>query len=216
MAASTQSEFDVYMSGALTGLDEATYAWATREVYDRVLETCQSIGLSCYCPHRSETTPTRGITHSKVWKIDYRNVVNTGAVVAYIGIPSLGVGAEIEMARSASVPVILVCDFERQEGISRLILGNPAATDCIIFRRPEDMEEELKRALYLIFSEKTLKEVAEEEDLSFVEYSRLRSTLEQEAGADKFRHPSFTPIGKEEWIEMKRRLEGSQRRLLDD
>ncbi len=217
MTMSNRSEADVYMSGPLTVVEEKIFAWLTKEVYDRVLGICESVGLSCYCPHRSKTTPTKGITHNKVWKIDYKRVVNSGAVVAYIGIPALGVGAEIEMARSASVPVILICDSERQEGLSRLILGNPAVKDCLIFDHPDDLEDELRRSLYSIFSEKNLQVVAEEEGWSLRDYNQLKSILAQEIAADKFRHQSFAPIVEEEWRDLKGQLgRRSQRGLFDD
>lgn len=132
MSKSTESKRDVYMSGALSDLTSEKFDWVTKEIYERVEKVCQSMGLTCYCPHKSPTTPTKGIPHSKVWKTDYERVVSSGAIVAYIGIPALGVGAEIEMARTANVPVILLCETSKQEKLSRLILGNPAIVDIVM------------------------------------------------------------------------------------
>src|SRR2546425_10744615 len=111
------------MSGALSDLTPNEYETLTTEIYDRVARTCEALGLTCYRPHRSSTTPTKGIPHSKVWKVDFERVSGAGLVVAYIGKPSLGAGAEIEMSRTAGVPVILLCEGDKQDGISRLIVG---------------------------------------------------------------------------------------------
>ena len=96
--AKTTNKWDVYMSGALSDLTPEEFNKVTKRVYERVEKVCLSMDITCYCPHKSSTTPTKGIPHSKVWRTDYEKVVSSGAVVAFLGIPALGVGAEIEMA----------------------------------------------------------------------------------------------------------------------
>lgn len=196
------------MSGALSTLTSDEYSYATREIYDRVARVSESIGLRCYLPHKSETGLARGMPHSKVYQIDHRRVVNSGAVVAYIGKASLGVGAEIEMAKNADVPVVLLFETESkvQESLSRLILGNPAVKHTIPFERPEDLEDPLKTALTLIFSERNLSTAASQENWSYTKYEdhhRLLTdlTVEMQKGS-KFKNMPGKPISVERWKEL--------------
>jgi len=195
-------EWDVYMSGALSDLSPEEYERVTAQIYDRVARVCQGMGLKCYCPHRSKTTPTKGLPHSKVWKIDYARVVNSGAVVAYIGIPALGVGAEIEMARTADVPVILLCEMNRQERISRLILGSPAVRDIVLFNDPSEFEEPLRTPLFYVFSRRNLVDAAYEEGWPLSRYQHLERILGETMAAERFRDLPSKPITKDQWKNM--------------
>ena len=171
------SEWDVYMSGALSALSPDEYLYVTTKVYEKVQSICQKIRLTCYLPHKSQTNPSRGMPHAKVWEIDYKRVVNSGAVVAYVGMPSCGVGAEIEMARTANVPVILLFETKKQEELSRLILGNPAIKYTIPFDKAEDIDNQLTDDLIMIFSEKNLDAEAFEKDWSFRKREALHKQL---------------------------------------
>ena len=196
-------QWDVYMSGALSALSNEDYSFVTTQIYERVENVCREMDLNCYLPHKSTTTPTKGMPHAKVWEIDYKRVVNSGAVVAYIGLPALGVGAEIEMARTAHVPVILLFETAKQEELSRLIIGNPAVKYTIPFSKPEDIEEQLQIALVLIFSEKNLDTMAYAENWSFRKREDLRKQLlEMEQAMQKgtkFRNFPKKPISVENW-----------------
>jgi hypothetical protein len=190
--------WDVYMSGALTGLSAEAYKWTTMEIYERVEKVCKGLNLKCYCPHRSSTTPTKGLPHSKVWKVDYTRVVNAGAVVAYLGIPSTGVGMEIAFAQSAHVPVILICEYKNQEGISRLVLGSPIE-DTILFNNPEELEDDLRKSFIFIFSKNNLDTIADKENWPFPLHKKLKNSIEEVAHAEKYKKLPKLPITQEEW-----------------
>jgi len=151
----------VYMSGALTGLGDDDSKYAT-ELYDRVEALCKALGIDAYLPGKSPTTPSKGIPHHKVWKIDYEKVSASSAVIAYVGLPSTGVGAEIEMARQAEVPVVLLCEEDRQDAVSRLVLGNPRIVDIVPFTTLDEMEVKLRPTLVQVISEVNLDKAAEE------------------------------------------------------
>jgi len=191
------------MSGALSALSNEDYSFVITQIYQRVEDVCREMDLDCYLPHKSQTTPTKGMPHSKVWEIDYKRVVNSGAVVAYIGLPALGVGAEIEMARTANVPVILLFETAKQEELSRLILGNPAVKHTIPFDKPEDIKEQLQTALVLTFSERNLDTLAYSEDWSFRKRESVhKQLLEMEQAVQKgtkFRNLPRKPISIEDW-----------------
>lgn len=137
--------------------------------------------------------------HGKVWKIDYERVVNSGVVVAYIGIPALGVGAEIEMARTANVPVILLCETTKQERLSRLILGSPAVIDIVLFDNPSEFEEPLRKPLFYVFSKRNLEDAAWEAGWSLPRYRSLERRLEELLAAGRFRNLPPKPMSKDEW-----------------
>lgn len=183
------------MSGALTGLgyDDLRYA---SNLYDRVQALCERLGIDCYLPGKSVTTPSKGIPHHKVWKIDYEKVSGSSAVIAYVGLPSTGVGAEIEMARQAEVPIILVCEEDRQEAVSRLVLGNPRVKDIVPFATVDEMEAKLQPILLEVISEVNLDKAAEE-GWTYAEVKDLkRSSL---VAARK----RSTPISVDEWRQIR-------------
>jgi len=199
------SEWDVYMSGALSALSPEDYTYVTAKIYERVQSVCQKIRLTCYLPHKSQTTPSKGMPHAKVWEIDYKRVVNCGAVVAYVGIPSCGVGAEIEMARTANVPVILLFETKKQEELSRLILGNPAIKYTIPFNQAEDIDNQLTNDLIMIFSEKNLDAEAFDKDWSFRKREGLHKQLisaEKSMQSGSFFRNFSEPISKDKWHQL--------------
>src|SRR5207244_9247645 len=75
---------------------------------------------------------------------------NAAALIAYAGIPSFGVGIEVELAREHSVPVIVVA--ERERPISRLLLGNPAVVEVVKFADLDGLRRALGSALTLAAS----------------------------------------------------------------
>src|SRR5690242_20267609 len=110
---------DVYVSGALSGLSQRAYRRVS-EIYESIAAAVDSAGYVPYCPHRSPTAPSKPMLPSEVWSIDHAKVTGSRLVVAYVGVPSLGVGAEIEMARSSGINILLVCEHDRIDRVSRL------------------------------------------------------------------------------------------------
>lgn len=183
------------MSGALTGLGDDDLRYAN-SLYDRVQALCERLGIDCYLPGKSATTPSKGIPHHKVWKIDYEKVSGSSAVIAYVGLPSTGVGAEIEMARQAEVPIILLCEEDRQEGVSRLVLGNPRVKDIIPFATLDEMETKLQPILVEVISEVNLDKAAEEGWT----YAEVKDFKRSSLVAARKRS---TPISVDEWRQIR-------------
>src|SRR5256885_1759574 len=120
---------EAYISGALTALDDAP---RTRLFYEVLAEIAGSTGLRAYLPHRvSDPVAAAHLDPRAVYEIDRAHVTSAAVVIAYAGIPSFGVGIEVELAREHSVPVIIVA--ERDRPISRLLLGNPAVVEVVKF-----------------------------------------------------------------------------------
>ena len=200
------AEWDVYVSGAFSDLSPEEHSYVTTKVYERVQNICQKIRLTCYLPHESQTISSKGVPNSKAWEIDYKRVVTSGVLVAYVGIPSCSVGAEIEMARTANVPVILLFETRKQKELSGLILGNPAIRYLISFDKAEDIDNELSKDLILLFSEKNLDAEAFEKNWPLRKREELRKqvlSIEKslENGAF-FRKFLSEPISKDKWSQL--------------
>jgi 2'-deoxynucleoside 5'-phosphate N-hydrolase len=134
---------EAYVSGALTSLEDGA---RTRLFYELLAEVVGSAGLRAYLPHRvTDPVTAAHLDPRAVYDIDRAHVTGSRVVVAYAGIPSFGVGIEVELAREHGIPVILV--VERDRTVSRLLLGNPAVVDVVRFADLDGLRRALVTAL---------------------------------------------------------------------
>ncbi|MDP9275873.1 MAG: hypothetical protein M3O99_09820 [Chloroflexota bacterium] len=134
---------EAYISGALTALDDAP---RTKLFYEILAEIAEAAGLRAYLPHRvSDPIGASDLDARAVYEIDRAHVTVAAVVIAYAGIPSFGVGIEVELAREHAVPVIIVA--ERDRAISRLLLGNPAVVEVVKFADLDGLRRALAGAL---------------------------------------------------------------------
>ena len=134
---------EAYISGALTALEEGA---RMRLFYELLAEVVQSVGLRAYLPHRvTDPGAAAHLEPRAVYDIDRAHVTSARVVVAYAGIPSFGVGIEVELAREHAVPVVLV--VERERTVSRLLLGNPAVVEVVRFADLDGLRRGLAAAL---------------------------------------------------------------------
>ncbi len=130
----------VYISGALTGLENPDNQ---KRFYERIASLCEEIGLEAYLPHK-HTDPVNHpyISPQEVFERDRRAVRKADLVIAYVGIPSLGVGMELAYAEVFDIPVILLAEEDRK--ISRFVLGIPNVKGVVRFKTREEALEKLK------------------------------------------------------------------------
>src|SRR4029077_5545872 len=134
---------EAYISGALTALDDAP---RTKLFYEVLAEIAEAAGLRAYLPHRvSDPVAAAHLEPRAVYEIDRAHVPGAAVVVAYAGIPSFGVGIEVELAREHAVPVVLV--VERERTVSRLLLGSPAVVEVVRFADLDGLRRGLAAAL---------------------------------------------------------------------
>jgi hypothetical protein len=139
---------EAYISGALTALDDAP---RTKLFYEVLAEIAQAAGLRAYLPHRvSDPVAAAHLDPRTVYEIDRAHVTSAAVVIAYAGIPSFGVGIEVELAREHAVPVIIVA--ERDRPISRLLLGNPAVVEVVKFADLDGLRRALAAAIAAVGS----------------------------------------------------------------
>src|SRR5256885_5889117 len=134
---------EAYISGALTALDDAP---RTKLFYERLAEIAEAAGLRAYLPHRvTDPVAAAHLDPRSVYEIDRAHVTTAAVLIAYAGIPSFGVGIEVEVAREHAVPVIVVA--ERDRPISRLLLGNPPSVEVVRFADLDGLRKQLQSAL---------------------------------------------------------------------
>jgi len=99
---------EAYISGALTALEDAP---RTKLFYELLAEIAEDAKLRAYLPHRvTDPVTAAQIDARAVYEIDRAHVAAAAVVIAYAGIPSFGVGIEVELARERGIPVIVVAE----------------------------------------------------------------------------------------------------------
>ena len=112
-------QMKAYISGALLNAADLE---ESRALYERFADACRAAGWDAYVPHQ-HADPVRdsGMSNVDVAARDLDQVRSADALVAYVGEPSLGVGAEVAIALAAGKQVLLVAERERR--VSRFLLG---------------------------------------------------------------------------------------------
>ena len=134
----------VYVSGPLTGIDHLE---DLKKFYEDIAAVCVKESIQAYVPHLF-TDPIRNplMTAQEVYALDRKHVKESNLVLAYVGMPSIGVGQEIEIARERNIPVVLL--FEAGAKVSRMARGNPAVIAEICFTDFSDALQQLSQWLH--------------------------------------------------------------------
>lgn len=134
----------IYISGALTVQSKTKNL---RKIYENIASVCSNFCSNVYVPHLNGTDPMKDPNEvpAVVWKTDHREVASSDLVVAYVGQPSLGVGAELEIARMSATDIIVW--WYKGEKVSRMCLGNPNIKHKIEAEDDSDLQERLKQVL---------------------------------------------------------------------
>ncbi len=140
----------IYISGPLQGSHDLTTA---RRFYDELASLVERCGHEAYVPHHNTDPVTASaLSPETVFRADLAALSSADAVIAHVGQPSTGVGAELALACASGRRVLglkrpgergsrfaeglvldaggRVCTFEDDrelEGIVRAWLGMPAA-----------------------------------------------------------------------------------------
>lgn len=127
-----------YISGALlnaSNLDES------RRLYESFAAACGRAGCAAYVPHQ-HADPVRDahLSNADVAARDLEAIAAADVLVAYIGEPSLGVGAEIAIALAAGTRVLALAPADRR--VSRFVLGllERAGDQAVVFRYGTEAE----------------------------------------------------------------------------
>lgn len=134
----------IYISGALTVVDEKKNL---KNMYENIAKVCSNYCSNVYVPHLGGTDPTNDpdVDPKSVWRKDHREVASSDLIIAYVGSPSLGVGAELEIARITASDLIVW--WLEGEKVSRMAKGNPAVSHLIEAKDKDDLLNKLKKIL---------------------------------------------------------------------
>lgn len=123
----------VYISGPLTNSSK-------KELYELLGEEFEKCGFSACIPNQ-HTDPKKNadIKPGKVYQTDYRKIIESSLLVAYVGEPSLEVGQEIQIAAFHQIPILLV--FEKGAKVSRMTLGTLGVRQTFQFETLENLKE---------------------------------------------------------------------------
>lgn len=133
----------VYMSGALTGINEPD---KIRKFYEDIGLLCRRLNMTPYIPHMvSDPVTHQNLDPRRVFEIDKTQVKQADLVIAYLGIPSFGVGMELAYAEGQAIPIILL--YEENKSISRFARGIPTIIAEISFNHERDAFEKLETTL---------------------------------------------------------------------
>src|SRR5713226_3374238 len=109
----------VYISGPLQGVHDLA---SMRRFYESVADVCIECGHEPYLPHQNTDPEQHSDLPSKiVFLRDYEALRSANIVLAYIGLPSSGVGAELGIAAEARKKIIGYC--KDTDAPSRFIVG---------------------------------------------------------------------------------------------
>lgn len=108
---------------------------ANKELYEILGVEFEKCGFSAYIPHQ-HTDP---IKPGKVYQTDYRKIIESSLLVAYVGEPSLGVGQEIQIAAFHQIPILLI--FEKEAKVSRMTLETPGVKQTFKFETFKNLKE---------------------------------------------------------------------------
>jgi len=133
----------VYLSGALTRIKEPDQV---KKFYEDIGTLCRHLQLNPYIPHTvSDPIFNQDLDPKRVFEIDKTQVKQSDLIIAYLGIPSFGVGMELAYAECYAIPVILL--YEEGKPISRFARGIPTIIAEIRFKEQRDAFDELEIAL---------------------------------------------------------------------
>lgn len=134
-----------YISGALTYSQRSDNV-DIRDVYEKLGELCEKHGVTAFVPHLvTDPKDNPEVPAETVWAKDKQEVENSDIVIAYGGMPSLGTGAELEIARIANVPIVLW--WFKDEPVSRMARGNPGVMHTLEVKTPDELLEKLDEIL---------------------------------------------------------------------
>ena len=129
----------IYVSGALTNGERKSF-------YEKIGKEISDNGWNPYIPHlHTDPKDNPDVTPEEVYEVDMKKIEESSYVVAYVGLPSLGVGAELEHANACGIPIILM--YKKGERVSRLVQGIPKVCLTIVYENEEDGIHQLWKKL---------------------------------------------------------------------
>ncbi len=127
----------VYISGALAGAQDLS---SRCRFYERFASMASTKGISVYLPHtRTHPEADPALLPRQVFDLDLKMIKRCSLLVAFLDVPSLGVGAEIALACEFGIPVLGTT--VRGSKTSRFIVGLLDSFPHCIFYEYDEFED---------------------------------------------------------------------------
>lgn len=137
-----------YLASALTGLDKES----REEIFsaqDLIAAVCDEHGIDLYQPrHATDPIHHADVAPGKVFATDRERVLESDVLVVLTHEPSFGAGQELEFARNAMLPIILV--IRHGQPVSRMVLGIPSTLYRVTYRSESELRPSFSDAIDLL------------------------------------------------------------------
>jgi nucleoside 2-deoxyribosyltransferase len=108
-----------YISGPLHAVSDIESA---RKFYLRLADVCKDCGINSYVPHQSsDPIIHKQMPNVNIFEKDFQELVKADLIIADIGKPSSGVGAELGIAFENNKYIIGL--YQQNESPSRFVMG---------------------------------------------------------------------------------------------
>lgn len=150
----------IYIAGALSEEKQKTqlldFFGDLKKFYEDIGALCENLGFESFIPHlRHDPVKYPDLPSTEVYEHDIGELREADLLIAYVGLPSLGVGTELQFAKQTGIPIILL--YEETKYVSRMARGNPVVIKEIIFSDFNDVLTKLYAFLKEWLSNETRK-----------------------------------------------------------
>lgn len=141
----TPSVKSAYIAGAITNVPSEEFE-GQKALYEAFGAVCDDLGISTVIPHRDNGENQKTVKDpEEVYAWSVAGARSNDVVIAEVSYPSLGTGGEIEVAREAGKPVVLLS--KKGKSVSSYTKGNSAVVYHIEYEAKEDACGMLKNVL---------------------------------------------------------------------
>ncbi len=134
----------VFISGALSRVSGKV---RLEVFYDLIAQLCQRKGFRVFLPYR-DANPDKipGLSNRQLYLSNMEKLgKDTNLLIAYCGLPSVGVGMEVQAASQLGLDVIALAEKDLE--LSKPLQGCPAIIALIRFENFDDALDQLKGQL---------------------------------------------------------------------
>jgi len=134
----------IFFAGPLTDLKNPK---KTKAFYVQLATVAKSCGYDYFWAFLNGTDPVKNpdVSPSDVYHRDIDELDKSDIMIAYMGEPSTGTGMEIEHAHQTNTPIVIL--YEKENHVSRMLLGCPGIVKKIQFSSEDDACQQLKEFL---------------------------------------------------------------------
>ncbi|MFD3041385.1 nucleoside 2-deoxyribosyltransferase [Mycolicibacterium senegalense] len=138
-------EMRAYISGPLQGSPDLVEA---RALYEDVASAVAQAGAEPYVPHlHTDPEHDNGLSAVDVFRKDVAALNQANLIIAHVGIPSTGVGAELALAAVSGIAIVGIARWT--ESVSRFAAGliTESGGHLVHFRDSADLHVQLNQQI---------------------------------------------------------------------